>query len=244
MSAPLSRPASTAIVALLVAFPFPMAAVPAAAQISPQDSTRLVEEMHELQEDFERFRESRIPVDVDRTPASCDERIGRICIWFGGESEADVPAEFREVGQARVELIRSLADAFEQIRDPWIFGQHVHYLVENRNMDEAERVAAECGISDTWWCDALMGYTLHVWTRYVDAEAAFRDALAAMPDSIHRLWTTPRYVFTPEAREAFEAAPEAEQMARWELLWRLSDPLFLFEGNDRLTDHYARLVLA
>ena len=28
------------------------------------------------------------------------------------------------------------------------------------------------------------------------------------------------------------------------MLWRLSDPLFLFEGNDRLTDHYARLVMA
>lgn len=244
MPGPHSRPAQTVFVCVLVALSLLVPERPAFAQMAAQDSARLVEEMHELQEEFERFRESRIPVEVDRTPAACDERIGRICIWFGGEDEADVPAEFREVGQARVELVRALSDAYDQIRDPWILGQRVHYLVENRNMDEAEWVAAECGIPDTWWCDALRGYTLHVWTRYVDAEAAFRDAMATMPDSVHRLWTTPRYIFSDEARQTFEAAPEADQMARWELLWRLSDPLFLFEGNDRLTDHYARMVLA
>jgi hypothetical protein len=42
--------------------------------------------------------------------------------------------------------------------------------------------------------------------------------------------------------EDFNAAPAEERERRFELLWRLSDPLFLFEGNDRLTDHFARLV--
>jgi hypothetical protein len=65
-----------------------------------------------------------------------------------------------------------------------------------------------------------------------------------MPDSVLEAWTSPRYVFTPGAREAFDELPAPEREAAWELLWKLSDPLFLVDGNDYFTDHYARLVLA
>ena len=107
-------------------------------QSAPLDSTEVLEQMHDLQEDFERYRESRIPVEMERAGAGyCDERIGRICIWFGGEEEEAFPGEFREVGQARIELIRSLSEAFEQVSDRWIIGQWVNYLVESRNMGEA-----------------------------------------------------------------------------------------------------------
>ncbi len=214
-------------------------------QSAPLDSTEVLEQMHDLQEDFERYRESRIPVEMERAGAGyCDERIGRICIWFGGEEEEGFPGEFREVGQARIELIRSLSDAFEQVSDRWIIGQWVNYLVESRNMGEAERVATECGIQETWWCSALLGYVLHVWTRYVPAEAAFREALAAMPDEEWEEWTTPRYIFSRDAEREFNSASPTERDQKWELYWRLSDPLFLFEGNDRLTDHFARWVVA
>ena len=213
-------------------------------QTTPADSAEVLENVHELQREFERFRESRIPVEMERPGGRCDERIGRICIWFGGEEEEDFPSEFREVGQARVELIRSLFDAFEQVSDRWVIGQLVHYLVESRNMGEAQRVATECGIRETWWCSALLGYVLHVWTEYVDAEAAFREALAAMPDEERQEWTTPRYIFTRDAEEEFNSASPMERERQWELFWRLSDPLFLFEGNDRLTDHFARWVVA
>ena len=212
---------------------------------SPEDSAQTLEAMHDLQEEFERYRESRTLVDREARPSGvCDERIGRICIWFGGQEEEDIPPEMREVGQARVELIRQLEDAFEQIRDRWVLGQLVHYLVENRNVDRADVVAMECGIAETWWCHALRGYALHVYTRYVDAESAFRESLAAMPDSVREEWMTPRYVLTADGVEAFRALPPDERERQWELFWRLSDPLFLFEGNDRFTDHYARWVIA
>jgi len=216
----------------------------AASQTSPADSADILEEMQERQEDFERFRASRIPVARDTSPGVCDEQIGRICVWFGGEAEADFPAELREVGQARIELIRSLSGAFDLIRDRWVLGQWVHYLVESRNMGEAERVAGACGIQEAWWCSALRGYVYHVWTRYVDAERAFREAFAAMPDPVRVEWIRPRHVFSGDALEAFDRQPPAERARQWALLWRLSDPLFVFEGNDRFTDHYARLVQA
>ena len=213
-------------------------------QAIPHDSAEVLEHVHELQQEFERFRESRTPVEVERANGVCDERIGRICIWFGGDEGEGFPSEFREVTQARVQLIQSLFDAFEQVGDRWVIGQLVHYLVESRNMGEAQRVATECGIRETWWCSALRGYVLHVWTRYVDAEAAFREALAAMPAAEWEEWTKPRYIFTPEAEEEFNRTSPRKRERQWELFWRLSDPLFLFEGNDRLTDHFARWVVA
>lgn len=231
--------ASSAVVALL------LNPVGALCQDRPADPRKLLDEMHELQREFEQFRERRTPVEKESRPNGvCDERIGRICIWFGGDDEEDFPGELREVGQARVQLIRALTDAFEQLPDPWLIGQRVHYLVENRNVEEAHRVATACGIEEVWWCRALDGYTLHVWTRYVDAEAAFREALAAMPDSLRTEWMTPRYILTRDAVKEFEALDPDERERRFELFWRLSDPLFLFEGNDRLTDHFARWVVA
>ena len=216
----------------------------ALAQSPPADSAA-VGEAHELQREFERFRESRTP--VDRGPqrdGECDERIGRICIWFGGEEEEDFPGELRETSEARVKLISGLFDAYRQVQDRWILGQLVHYLVEHRDMGEATRVATECGIDETWWCSALLGYVLHVNLQYPEAEAAFRESLDLMPDSVWHEWTTPHYVFTPDAVEEFNRAPPQERERRFELLWRLSDPLFLFDGNDRFTDHFARLVVA
>ena len=220
----------------------PLAAV---AQAPAGDSAALLEEAREAQVEFERFRQERTPLQDSRRPSGvCDERIGRICIWFGGADEENVPGELREVQQLRVELIRLLFDTFEEVQDRWVLGQLVHYLVEARQTDEAERVAAECGVAETWWCSALRGYALHVATRYIESEAAFREALAAMPDATRDEWMSPRYVFTPDGVSAFDSAPPEERERQWELLWRLSDPLFLFEGNDRLTDHYARWVVA
>lgn len=212
------------------------------AQVSPEDSVDIVEDMQDMQREFEEFRASRIPVEAQQVDGYCDERIGRMCIWFGGEENEGFPAEFREVSQARVELIRSLTDAFEKVRDRWILGQLVHYLVERVEPAEAERFAVECGIVEEWWCAALRGYTLHVRTEYVEAEAAFRDALALMPEDTRLEWMAPQYVFSRDAVDRFKDESPGERERQFELLWRLSDPLFLFEGNDRLTDHFARLV--
>ncbi len=219
-------------------------AMPVAGVGQAPDSLSVLREARDAQREFERFREERTILQNSPRPSGvCDERIGRICIWFGGESEVP-PGELREVQQTRVDLIRLLLDTYEQIKDRWVLGQLVHYLVENQNLSEAERVATECGLAETWWCSALRGYTLHVATRYLDAEAAFREALGAMPEPVRDEWIKPRYIFTPAAVEAFEREPRPEQDRQWELFWRLSDPLFLFEGNDRLTDHYARWVIA
>ena len=215
----------------------------ATAQDESIDPEKVLGELHDLQEEFERFRESRTPVEMERNGGLCDERIGRICIWFGGVEE-NFSAEFQEVRQARVQFIRDLSDGLEMVPDPWIIGQLVHYLVEGQNVDEGIRVAEVCGIAEEWWCSALQGYALHMRTKYLESEEAFREALASMPEEERHRWTTPEYIFTEDAEKDFNAGSAEEREARFELLWLLSDPLFLFEGNDRLTDHFARLVVA
>ncbi len=217
------------------------------AQEAPETAgpQEVLQEIKELQVEFEAFRESRTPISRGRPEGySCDEQIGRVCIWYGGEGEDDFPGELREVKQAREELIRKLFDAQDAVSDRWVLGMLVHYLVESGNPDEAERVAFECGIEEEWWCHALMGYALHKRTEYVLAEGAFRNALDAMPDEVWRDWTSMRYILPPGESEAFDRLSDAERELEWERFWRLSDPLFLFEGNDRFTDHLSRWVVA
>ena len=211
-------------------------------RLSASDSADLVEEMHDRQVEFENRRESRIPVAPLTGGGGCDERIGRICIWFGGDGESSFPPEPPETARARGELIDRLSSALETVADPWILGQLVHYLTEAGNLPSAERAAEECGITDTWWCDALLGYVLHHQGRFVEAEAAFRSAVAGVPEEEVERWRSTRYIVSEDEAERISELDEAEQSRIWEMLWRLSDPLFMEEGNDYLTEHYARLV--
>jgi len=203
-----------------------------------------VKDAHKRQADFEMFRQSRIPVEREQMGGGCDAQIGRICIWFGGDEESNFPPETPDVTAARGQLIQFLAATAEAGGDFWVIGQQVRYLVEQGNAPAAERVAAACGIEETWWCSALGGYSLHVRGRVVEAEAAFREALAAMPKKEREQWLTADYILAKDGRKAMDRGTPDERERRWELFWRLSDPLILVEGNDRMTDHFARLVEA
>lgn len=234
------------IVAVLLGLSL-FAPTPGSAQEDPSRSgqtAELLQEARERQSEFERYRASRIPVSRATDEPTCDEQIGRICIWFGGEGETGFPRERPEVGEARVDLISFLTETADQVPDRWVVGQLVYYLIENRDVAGATRVATDCGIPEVWWCAALRGYILHLTADYVASEAAFREALALMPRAERERWTSLRYVLTGEGVEWLQGMESAERERLWELFWRLSDPLFLLEGNDRLTDHFARVVEA
>ena len=87
------RPVTAAALIGLVVF----APGPISAQEDPDSilsPAELLEEARDRQEEFERLRASRIPVERVRSRPTCDELIGSICIWFGGEGEAAFPAEW------------------------------------------------------------------------------------------------------------------------------------------------------
>jgi hypothetical protein len=208
------------------------------------DSASLVREAREAQASFEDFRVSRIPPQTRTEVGRCDVRIGRLCHWYGGAREADFPPELAEVGMARRELISTFLQVRNAVGDPWVLGQIVHYLTEEGRLSDARRIAADCGLADPWWCHALEGYILHLQGDFPRAEQAFHAAVESMPEREREEWTTPRYVLSPDAERAFRRANGDEQTRTRDRLWRFSNPLFLVDGNDRLTDHYARLALA
>ena len=106
------------------------------------DPDAVLAELKTAQMEFEQFRESKTPIlRGGPVEGSCDERIGRMCIWFGGEDEADYPAELREVTQAREQFVRDLTAGFEIAPHRWILGQLVHYAVESGNEDRAAALA-------------------------------------------------------------------------------------------------------
>ena len=212
--------------------------------VSKSDSSDMVKKAKDRQRDFEFFRQSRIPVRSDMVGGGCDQQIGRICIWFGGDEEDNFPPESPQVGLARGQLNQQLAETTARIGDPWVMGQWVHYLTEARNYPEAERVARECELQEIWWCSALLGYVLHAEGKFVEAEAAFRKAAPDLPKRQRERWLTPLYILSQKAEKEFKRLDADAQARRWDLFWRLSDPLYLVEGNDRLTDHYARWVQA
>jgi hypothetical protein len=222
----------------------PAGAVAQATGDTPADSIALVEQAREAQQNFEHYRQSHIPVERERRGGMCDRMIGRICIWFGGEGEADYPPESIGTGEARRSLIGRLLRVRHQIADPWVVGQLVRYMVEAGEHDGAEQVAGVCGIEESWWCSALHAYSRHVRGDVLAAEAAFEESLAAMPAEELRRWTTPRWVLTDDGVDWFDALEPGARERQRELFWRLSDPLFLVDGNDRWTDHLARLVEA
>jgi len=211
---------------------------------SAPDSAALVEEARSAQEAFESFRESRIPPRTRTVAPRCDVQIGRLCHWYGGAAEADFPPEPPETGMARERLIGTLAEVWREVRDPWVMGQLVRYLMEDGRQSQAERLARDCGLADPWWCDALLGFVLHLRGDVPGSEEAFSQALAGLPAEERERWTTPRFLFSRDEERRFEASSPEERERTWEQFWRFSNPLFLVEGNDRLTDHYARLVLA
>jgi hypothetical protein len=234
------RLAPPRVAAFLLLFPGGVAAqTPSSA-----DSAALVEQARDAQRDFERARQNRTPAVPERAGTVCDQRIGRICIWFGGEGESRFPPERAEIVEARRSLIGSLLRVRHQVADPWVVGQLVHYMVEAGEHDAAEQVAEVCGIEARWWCAALRGYSLHVRGDVAGAESAFGESLTSMPEAERQRWTTPRYVLSQAGVRIFETAAPADRDRLWLLFWRLSDPLFLVDGNDRLTDHFARLVEA
>lgn len=248
----LSTPTVVAAVAVLTMVAW---TTPTEAQISsdaplPTDSVELRERAHEIQARFEAYREARIPpATVLGRGSPCDERIGRFCLRHDGD-DAPIPAEPPELGLARSQTLGELGAIADRIPgDGWVLAQRIFYLVESGNLRGAESLARQCAGPRGWWCDALLGYVLFQGTplargsRLAAADSAFAAAFEAAPPDVREWYRTPEYVLGEEGRELFEDAEPEERSALRTRLWLLSDPLYLLDGNDRLTAHLARKTL-
>lgn len=210
----------------------------------PADSAGLLEEARHQQTRFESYRESRLPPSYNTEIALCDELVGRLC--FRHESgNAPMPQEPLEIGMARRELLRTLGRIAQRIPgDNWVLGQRVFYMAESGQWGRALQLAKRCNGADLWWCKALAGTAQHALGEFVEARRTFQEALELMPDSVRSFWLEPGYLLDGDGRELYEETDPTDWPALHARMWTFADPLYLVDGNDRLTADYARRTIS
>jgi hypothetical protein len=209
------------------------------------DSAAVHRQARELQRRFERFRRESLTMKLGGRGSGCDETVGRMC-WrhdWNPDWEPDPPQP--EVSEKRRELLASLSELNAIVPgDGWIMGQRVRYLVESQEWSAALDLARYQCASSASWCMALEGYALHRRGRILEAEMAFRGALRAMESGEAHDWSRPGVVPEPDALDwiAEGDSPHGEWADREALFWALSDPFGLVPGNERWTEHLARMT--
>ncbi len=206
------------------------------------DSLATLRTARRAQAEFERQRRALAPRAPARSSGPCDERIGRFCYWYDGD-RSDAPPEPAAIAAARARLIARLDSAAARIPgDAWVGGQRVRYLVEDGRTDEAVAAARSCG-GAPWWCEALEGLARHAGRQFVAADSVYAAALRDMPADERCRWTDLSPILAGPLRQRFRALGCDARAALAARVWFLSQPLYAHPGNDRRTEHWARLTL-
>jgi hypothetical protein len=204
------------------------------------DSAEILHHMRDLQAGFERRRRLMLPRFYIGTADHC-VIVGRFCEWHPNIADDDVPDEGKNIRRARAELLRDLEKANLAVPgDDWIIGQRIRYLVEGHDTS-AISVARSCRAT-RWWCDALLGLTLHVSGNFAAADSAFTASLDAMPTLKRCHWINLLPLLDDDVRGSYKKMTCAQREAADARIWWIADPLFMTPGNERRTEHYARVL--
>ena len=209
------------------------------------DSGEVLGNARQAQARFERVRFFRLPWTMGGGSRPCDEHVGRFCVWHDrSDDEWDPPPEHRDVSEARDVLLVHLRQALERHPgDSWVVGQRVAYLIEAERTDDAEDAVRACR-AESWWCAALDGLVHHERGEILEAERAFQQALDDLPPDERAEWLSLDPVLTRDDERRAADLPQAIRDSVAQQLWWLADPLWMRHGNDRRTEHLARLVRA
>ncbi len=209
---------------------------------SRADSADISKHAHNQQASFERRRRLMLPRFYVGNADHC-LIVGRFCEWHPNLRDYVVPDEGKNIKKARVELLRDLNKAAEALPgDDWIAGQRIRYLTEGHDTS-AVSVARSCRATK-WWCDALLGFALHVAGNYLAADSSYARALEGMPSPTRCHWQNLAPLLDDDIRGTYHKLPCPQREAIDERIWWVADPLFMVPGNERRTEHFSRLVHA
>ena len=204
------------------------------------DSAEIAKRARDLQATFERRRRQMLPRFYIGTADHC-LIVGRFCEWHPNLSDYVVPDEGRDIVRARAQLLRDLEKASEAVPgDDWIVGQRIRYLVEAHDTS-AVSVARACRATQ-WWCEALLGLSLHVRGDFAAADSAFGVALDAMPTPMRCHWINLSPLLDDDVRGTYHKMSCAQREAADAKIWWVADPLFMTPGNERRTEHFSRVL--
>lgn len=207
------------------------------------DSVAVRKAAERAQVRFERIRKLNLPRRDSGPRGECDARIGRFCHWNSADDTvvAPEPASVRRAKQSLLATLDTLSQ--RSSRDGWITGQRIRYLIESGGDSTAVSVARGCR-AERWWCEGLLGLTLHEAGQGAEADSAFARALAGMPERERCRWTdmTPLLDAAQKKRYGKVGCGENEEVAA--RLWWLADAFHSIFGNDRQAEHFSRHVMA
>ena len=204
------------------------------------DSSEISHRAHDLQARFERRRRQMLP-RFYAGPADRCLIVGRFCEWHPNIQDNVVPDEGNDIRRARADLLRDLEKFGGAVpRDDWVVGQRIRYLVEGRDTS-AINVARSCKAT-RWWCDALLGLTLHVSGNFAAADSAFSVALDEMPSPTRCHWLNLAPLLDDDVRDTYRKLSCAQREAADARIWWLADPLYMTPGNERRTEHFSRVL--
>ncbi len=206
-----------------------------------RDSQAIVRHARHAQAEFEQTRRWYLPHEY--ASGRCDERIGRFCYWHGDGSDEHPPPEPKPIGLARSRLVGVLDSAARLLPgDGWIAGQLVRYLVEDGRAQDALAAARACRAT-SWWCAALAGFALHAARDFAAADSAYRVALDSMAADERCRWTDVSVLLDGELARRYRSLGCADREVLAARLWWLAQPLLSVAGNDRRTEHFARITM-
>jgi hypothetical protein len=209
-----------------------------------REDDRAAKAARSAQQRFERVRRAHLP----RTPGGggtpeCAVHVGRFCYWYDS-TEARPGPEPDRIIQARLDLLAVLdSAAASSPADPWIAGQRVRYYIEAAKLDEALAAARACR-AESWWCASLAGVVHHVSREYVAADSAYDAALRAMPEGQRCEWLDLRRIVDARWSHSFRDASCDERERLASRAFTLGRPLWMVDGSDLRTEHFARHTMA
>lgn len=207
------------------------------------DSLAVLKSARRAQDAYEFTRRWSLPERRGGWSGPCLVPIGRMCYWYDGRVDS-APPEPPRIRDARARLLVALDSAAATVPgDWWIAGQRVRYLLEDHQPRSASRAVEQCRAT-RWWCEALDGLVRHVSGDFAGADSTFAAALGDMPDDERCHWSDISSLLAGELAKRYhhlDCAGRAALAARW---WWLAQPLWSLPGNDRRTEHFARVTMA
>jgi hypothetical protein len=218
-----------------------MAIVPPA---EASEDDRTARDVRSAQQRFERFRRANLPRKPGgRATSECDAHVGRFCYWYDSTETIADPEPARII-QARLDLLAAL-DSAAALRpgDDWIAGQRVRYYIEAGKQDDALAIARSCR-AERWWCSSLEGLVRHVLQQYVAANSSFDLALRTMPQAQRCDWVDLSMIVDRRWHRSFRDATCGERARLADHAFTLGRPLWMVEGSDLRSEHFARHTMA
>lgn len=126
--------------------------------------------------------------------------------------------------------------------DDAIAAQRVRLAIDDDDQAGAIKAAAACARREGY-CGMLRGLVLFRAARIAQADSAFLDAIALMPEMERCAWNDVSVLMELEQRRRYASTPCVERAELDARFWWLADPLWIEPGNERRAEQYARKTL-